>query len=168
MTARRQEIKDRWIDFARIAWVSALAASAFLASIALASTSERLVVDRHTGLALGGVDPVAYFTDKQMLSGRSDVELSANGAIWRFRNADNRTFFQAHPEVYAPQFGGYDPVDVARGVAVAGLPRLWVIRDRRLYLFAREESLAAFTANPGKVLGAANDGWLDLRETLAQ
>jgi hypothetical protein len=32
---------------------------------ATAATTERLVVDRHTGVALYGFDPVAYFTDAE-------------------------------------------------------------------------------------------------------
>ncbi len=168
MTAQRQEIKGRWLELARIAAVCGLAIGVCRGSIVLAATTERLVVDRLTGLALGGTDPVAYFTDARMLTGRPDIELSAQGAVWRFRNEDNRAFFLAAPEIYAPQFGGYDPVDVARGVAVAGRPRLWLIRDQRLYLFSREESRDAFAADPGKIRQVAVAGWPGVRETLAQ
>nr|WP_315837727.1 YHS domain-containing (seleno)protein [Bradyrhizobium prioritasuperba] len=168
MTAQRQEIKGRWPELARIAAVCGLAAGLCGGPVALAATTERLVVDRVTGLALGGTDPVAYFTDAGMLAGRADIELTAEGAVWRFRNEDNRAFFLAAPEIYAPQFGGYDPVDVARGVAVVGRPRLWLIHDQRLYLFSREESRDAFAAGPGPILRAAVTGWSGLRETLAQ
>ena len=71
-----------------------------------------------------------------------------DGAVWRFRNEGNRAAFVGHPEIYGPQFGGYDPVDVARGVTVAGNPRFWLIRGQRLYLFGREEAATAFAANP--------------------
>jgi hypothetical protein len=168
MTARRQEIKERWLEIARIAALCGLSSGVFLAPAAFAATTERLVVDRFSGLAIGGADPVAYFTDAQMLVGRPDFELSAQGAVWRFRNADNRAFFLAAPEIYAPQFGGYDPVDVARGVAIAGQPRLWVIHSQRLYLFSREESRDAFAADPESAVRAAVAGWPGLRETLAQ
>ena len=91
---------------------------------AQAATTERVVVDRYTGLALGGFDPVAYFTDARPLAGQPGFEVSEAGAVWRFRNEGNRAFFLAHPEIYGPQFGGYDPTDVARGVAVAGNPQV--------------------------------------------
>ena len=39
------------------------------------------------------------------------------------------------PDVYMPQFGGYDPLGVARGVAVAGNPNVWLIAGERLFLF---------------------------------
>lgn len=139
-----------------------------LDATALAATTERVVSDRFTGLAIGGVDPVAYFTEGQMLAGRPDFEASEAGVVWRFRNADNRAFFLDHPEIYAPQFGGYDPVDVARGVAFAGQPRFWLIYARRLYLFGRPDSRAAFVADPLSTLEQARRRWPDLKKTLAQ
>jgi hypothetical protein len=167
MTRRRQERNERhqigWIVAAALALVAVLPRGG-----ASAATTERLVVDHLTGLAIGGIDPVAYFTDGAMLAGSADFELSAMGAVWRFRNADNRTFFVAAPQVYAPQFGGYDPVDVARGVAVPGVPRIWLIHDKRLYLFSREEARAAFVAAPDQVLHGAIAAWPALRDTLAE
>jgi hypothetical protein len=70
-----------------------------------AATTERLVVDRHTGLALYGYDPVAYFTDAEPLVGRPEFELSYAGAVWRFRNEGNRAAFNDRPDVYMPGFG---------------------------------------------------------------
>mgnify|MGYP001029731765 CR=1 FL=1 len=134
----------------------------------LAATTERVVADRLTGLAIGGVDPVAYFTEGRVVLGRADVESSAAGVVWRFQNDDNRVFFLAHPEIYGPQFGGYDPVDVARGVAYPGNPQFWLIAGQRLYLFGRVESRNAFAADPAAVLREANRRWPDLRETLAR
>ena len=85
---------------------------------ALAATTERVVVNRYSGLAIEGFDPVAYFTDSAAVRGVADFEAAEAGAVWRFRNEGNRASFVAHPEVYGPQFGGYDPVDLGRGVTV--------------------------------------------------
>ena len=57
------------------------------------------------------------------------------GAVWRFSNVGNREAFAARPDVYMPQFGGYDPVGVARGVAVAGNPLVWLIIGRTALSF---------------------------------
>ena len=135
---------------------------------ARASTTERVVVDRTTGLALGGFDPVAYFTDARPVSGRPGFEVFEAGAFWRFRNEGNRSVFLAHPEIYGPQFGGYDPTGVARGVAVAGDPRFWLILKQRLFLFGEAESRDAFAADPSRVMRAASQRWPNLRETLAR
>src|SRR5258706_15441645 len=140
MTAQRQETKGWRRRIAFIALLANLAAATGFGFTALAATTERVVVNRFTGLAIEGFDPVAYFTDARPLVGRPGLELSQAGAIWRFRNEGNRASFVADPEIYSPQFGGYDPVDVARGVAFAGNPRFWLVSGERLYLFGREET----------------------------
>ena len=124
-----------------------------------AATTQRLVVDRHTGLALYGFDPVAYFTDAKPLTGRPQFELWLAGATWRFRNEGNRAAFADRPDVYMPGFGGYDPLSVARGVAVPGSPRYWLVSRERLYLFESDRARDAFAADPGKALAAAQAQW---------
>src|SRR5712691_9838047 len=109
-----------------------------------AATTEQVVVDRHTGLALYGFDPVAYFTDVKAMVGRPEFELAFAGAIWRFRSDGNRAAFSDNPEVYMPRFGGYDVLAVARGAAVPGHPQFWLVADARLYLFQTREARDAF------------------------
>jgi hypothetical protein len=135
---------------------------------ARASTTERVVVNRFSGLAIEGFDPVAYFADAEPVRGRQEFEASQAGAVWRFRNEGNRASFMAHPDIYGPQFGGYDPIDLARGVTVAGNPRFWLVSGQRLYLFGREQSRDAFAANPGPVLRNAILRWPALKQTLAE
>lgn len=151
-----------------IGLLAAVAAGAATGNRARAATTERVVVDRFTGLAVGGMDPVAYFTESRAVPGQADIEASLAGAVWRFCNDDNRAFFLAHPEIYGPQFGGYDPVDVARGVTVAGRPQVWLVAGQRLYLFARIESRDAFAADPAAILQEARARWPHLRDALAQ
>ena len=131
-----------------------------------AATTERLVVDRHTGLAIYGFDPVAYFTDAEPLAGRPEFELSFAGAIWRFRNEGNRAAFMERPDVYSPRFGGYDVLAVARGAAVPGNPLYWAVARQRLYLFETPAARDAFARDQGVVLPAAEARWPDLLKTL--
>lgn len=167
MTLQRQENKGFRLRFARLA---AFAWTALLVGVCpalQAAETEQVVVNRHSGLAIDGFDPVAYFTDAKAAEGAPDVEVSENGAIWRFRNEANRAAFVARPDIYGPQFGGYDPVDVARGKAVAGRAQLWLVLGGRLYLFSREESLTAFAANPANTVKLATGEWPSLRATLS-
>ena len=73
------------------------------------------MVDRNSGLAISGFDPVAYFIDGAASLGKGEFEASFAGAVWRFRNEGNRGAFMADPDIYMPRFGGYDPIGVARG-----------------------------------------------------
>jgi hypothetical protein len=167
MTVQRQQRKPVRRVLALILLVLAAAVPPVDVVVA-AATTERVVVDRHNGLAIAGFDPVAYFTDKQPVRGRPEVEAFEGGVVWRFCNAGNRDYFLARPDIYAPQFGGYDPVDVARGVTVAGNVQVWLIAGQRLYLFAHEDNRDAFTADPARFLVKANQRWPTLREQLAQ
>ena len=135
---------------------------------ALAATTERVVVNRFSGLAIEGFDPVAYFVDGDAEQGLPDFEAIEAGAVWRFRNEGNRASFVAHPDIYGPQFGGYDPTDVARGVTFAGNPRFWVVTGDRLYLFGLEASRDAFAADPERYLRQAAARWPELEQGLAQ
>jgi hypothetical protein len=151
-----------------LAAVAGLAVLAGFPSAARAQTTERVIVNRYTGLAIEGYDPVAYFADARAEPGRPEFEASEAGAVWRFRNEGNRASFVAHPEIYGPQFGGYDPTGLARGVTYAGNPRFWLIVGQRLYLFGREEDRDAFAADPAHTLRDARARWPALEQTLAQ
>ena len=168
MTDQRQESYRRGPLAALFAILAAVFALIGPNPAAWAATTERIVVNRYSGLAIEGFDPVAYFTDAQAVRGVPDFEAAEAGAVWRFQNASNRDAFAAHPEVYGPQFGGYDPIDVARGIAYAGNPLFFVVTGQRLYLFAREESRDSFAANPARYLKDAVERWPSLQKTLAQ
>jgi hypothetical protein len=130
-----------------------------LAGPSRSATTERIVIDRNSGLAIGGFDPVAYFTDAQALPGKDEFEQAVGEEVWRFRNAGNRAAFMADPQVYTPRYGGYDPTDVARGVAVAGNPLLWVINGERLYFFYRPEARDEFVRDRDGIVSTADRAW---------
>ncbi|WP_047307166.1 YHS domain-containing (seleno)protein [Rhodopseudomonas palustris] len=168
MTAQRQERNQMRLRIALIGLLSlGLIAAAFSPGVQ-AATTERVVADRNTGLAIDGFDPVAYFTDREPRQGQAQFEASASGVVWRFCNDDNRKFFLARPDIYGPQFGGYDPVAVARGVPLAGNARVWLISGQRLYLFDREENRDAFAASPERYLHDARARWPGLLATLSE
>ena len=168
MTAQRQERYGRRPGIAFIALLATLSALPGLDWAARATTTERLVVNRYSGLAIEGYDPVAYFTDERAVRGLPDHEAAEAGAVWRFRSDSNRSSFVSHPEIYGPQFGGYDPIDLARGVTCGGNPLFWVVTGQRLYLFGREEHRVAFAADPQRFLGDAEARWPGLQRELAQ
>jgi hypothetical protein len=159
-----------YAGFAAFAGLAAYAALVFILAAgpptSRAAANERIVIDWHTGLAIGGYDPVAFFTDGKPIVGSADLELRYGGAIWRFTNVGNRAAFAANPDVYMPQYGGYDPLGVAHGVAVAGNPDVWLIAGERLFLFYDGDRRDKFAANPDRVIGSADRKWPDVLHTL--
>jgi len=133
-----------------------------------AGSAPALVVNAHTGLAISGFDPVAYFTDKGPRAGKPGLELPLAGSVWRFRNEGNRAEFAEHPDVYMPQFGGYDPVAINRGASVPGHPLFWSVTGQRLYLFYSEKSREEFLADPGRIIATAQRKWPRLARTIGR
>lgn len=131
-----------------------------------AATTEYIVVDRNSGLAIHGFDPVAYFTSGGPSVGKGAFEYRHAGAVWRFRNSGNLSAFANDPQIYMPRFGGYDPVAVGRGVAAAGDPRIWLIVGERLYLFHSPQNKAAFLANSEQAIATADETWPTVQRTL--
>ena len=58
-----------------------------------------------------------------------------------------------------PQYGGYDPLGIARGVAVAGNPNVWLIAGEKLFLFYDDDRRNKFAADPDRVVGPADRKW---------
>jgi YHS domain-containing protein len=153
----------------RLLLLSAAAASLVLAAMPGSESravAAPVIVNWRTGLAIYGFDPVAYFAEGAPLQGRADVELAFEGVTWRFRNDANRAAFAAHPEIYRPRFGGYDPLALVRGIATAGNPLLWLIHGGRLYFFHDPASRAAFAANPAGVVKASDAAWPRIEPTI--
>lgn len=132
-----------------------------------AAASERIVTDWHTGLALYGFDPVAYFTDAAASAGRPDFEYAYEGVVWRFRNPGNRAAFIDRPDVYMPVFGGYDPIALGRGAPTPGNPQLWLIVGQRLFLFHDIGARAAFATDPAQSIAEAQAQWSAVMKGLA-
>ena len=88
MTAQRQErngsrpgigFRPGIAFIALLAGLLSLGAPAWLPVAAQASTTERVVVNRYSGLAIEGFDPVAYFADARAMVGLPDFEASEAG-----------------------------------------------------------------------------------------
>src|SRR5690349_17487819 len=116
MTAARQQRKP-YPRF-RLVFGLALAAGIFSVSGLRAASDYQLAINRETGLAISGFDPVAYFTEGKAMFGQPNIEFNLDGSVWRFCNEGNRGAFAKHPEIYAPRFGGYDPVAIGRDRSV--------------------------------------------------
>src|SRR5689334_16496530 len=171
MTAARQERKPAhggafFVAFCGMLAVATIWAAGFASIPIYAATTEWVVTNRYTGLAIDGFDPVAYFIEAAPKEGRAELEFRSDGAIWRFFNEGNRSAFAAAPEVYAPRFGGHDPMALARGAATPGHPALWLIAEQRLYLFYSAEARAAFARDPESAIEAAERNWPAVQRTL--
>ena len=84
--------------------------------------------------AIRGYDAVAYFTESKPVRGNKDYVVEWNGARWYFASAENRDRFEADPNKYAPQYGGYCAWAVANGYTASTDPDAWTVVNGKLYL----------------------------------
>ena len=112
--------------------LAAIAVAATMATSAFAAGNDVNVTS--TDLALRGVDPVSYFTEGGPLDGQVNITAEHNGAIYRFVSEETKALFEADPEKYAPQYGGFCAFGLANGFKFDGDPDVWEIVDDKLYL----------------------------------
>src|SRR5690348_17788957 len=86
-------------------------------------------------LAIQGYDPVAYFTDARPIPGSPNIEYVWDDHRYRFATAAHRDMFAADPVHYAPQFGNFCAMALAKGQLVVANPENWLISDGKLYVF---------------------------------
>lgn len=130
-------------------------------------TTEVFAVDKLSGVALYGFDPVSYFLGEAPKPGLPEHEIVWSGVAWRFASAANRAAFLRDPETYAPRFGGYDATAVAQGLTVRANPWLSVVRPDGLYLFRSDHGRARFVADRN-LAGKAEERWTSLKPGLVQ
>jgi YHS domain-containing protein len=111
-------------------------------------------------LALGGYDPMGYWTVGAPVKGSPLLFHEWRGATWYFRSQENRRKFIAEPERYAPAFGGYCAYCLAESeeAATGGDPLVFLIHKDRLYILQSEavrekwmEDLDTYTAKAERI-----------------
>ncbi len=117
--------------------------------------------DQH--VAAKGYDVVGYFTNNAAIPGKPRHVVRWHGALWHFASAENKARFEANPEAYAPQYGGYCAWGVAAKNDLFEVdPKAWKIVDGKLYLnFNKEVQDTWLTDVPGFV-EAADENWPNL------
>lgn len=115
------------------------------------------------GLALGGYDPIAYFTEGAPRRGSADLALSRDGVEWRFASPANRDAFAADPHRYAPQYGGWCAWAAAEGYLAPIDPRAWRIVEGRLYLNANARIQRRWERDIPGFIARADANWPRIR-----
>lgn len=84
--------------------------------------------------ALRGYDAVAYFTEEAAVKGSPEFQTEYEGAVFSFASAENLARFEADPERFLPQYGGYCAYGMSRNYVVSSDPEAFTLVDGKLYL----------------------------------
>jgi YHS domain-containing protein len=87
-------------------------------------------------VAIQGYDPVAYFTQKKAVKGKSALAATYEGVTYNFSSQANKDLFLKTPTNYEPQYGGWCSYAMgANGEKVEVDPETFKIVDGKLNLF---------------------------------
>jgi YHS domain-containing protein len=130
------------------------------AMAAACSKAESLGLNKDaSGSALRGYDAVAYFALDNAVKGDPKFEYAWNGAKWLFSSEENLKKFQADPEAYAPQFGGYCAYAVSEGYTADADPEAWKIVDGKLYLNYNRDVQKTWEKNEAERIANGKSNW---------
>jgi YHS domain-containing protein len=145
-------------------WLTVMAVAALIVTLPLAAEAAGPVNLNNQGVALQGHDPVAYFVAGRPVKGAPEFSAKSNGALYWFSSAANLQAFQADPERYEPQYGGYCAYGVAQGAKPDIDPNAFAIVDGKLYLNLSPGVQKRWQADiPGHITQATKN-WMTLKD----
>jgi len=132
------------------------------ATLAVSSLSFAADIDVNANgndLAIHGYDAVSYFTDSKATKGNNKYTATHKSAIYQFSSEENRDAFQANPERFAPQFGGFCAMGVALNKKLDTDPTAWKIVEGKLYLNLNKAVQKKWLSDVPTHLDTANRVW---------
>ncbi len=109
--------------------------------------------------AIKGYDTVAYFTENKPVKGNEKHSTEYKGATWLFSSAENLALFEASPEKYEPQYGGYCAYAVANNTTASIKPHLFTVHDGKLYLNYNKSVNDKWVADKQSFIEKADQNW---------
>jgi YHS domain-containing protein len=116
-------------------------------------------------VAIGGYDPVAYFTDGRPVKGSSSFSVPFDEADYFFTSVDHQRLFSADPDRYAPQYSGYCAIGVSLGEKAEVDPESWTISNGRLYVFHFKRNMQEFAGASSNIVAKADANWASVKNT---
>lgn len=124
-----------------------------------ASAADPVYTSFFSDVAVGGYDPVAYFTQAKPVKGSKKYRTDYEGAQWRFSSQENLEAFKSAPAAYAPQYGGYCAWAISQGYTASGNPKNWAVHSGKLYLNYNSEVQADWNEDRDGFINLANANW---------
>lgn len=153
--------------FKKLTILSVLLASVAVQGTAVFASDEYNVSSGITAvgapLALHGVDPVAFIHSGRPVEGAAELASTHDGAAYYFSTAENKKAFDANPEAFLPQNGGFCTFGVSVGKKFDGDPSYAAVIDKKLYVFLNKEVFDAFNKNRAGTIANASDQWSQIR-----
>ena len=148
-------------------WVLAAALLAGCAPLTTQSPGQGLSpvnavsIGEDSRVMLHGYDVVSYFTEGTHRAGTPLLKSDYKGVTFRFSKPEHKKLFDAAPEKYLPQYGGYCANGIVYGIPWGGNADNWRIINGKLYIFGGPRSSEAFLLDVPKNVALADKYWAE-------
>jgi len=129
-----------------------------------AQAADLVNVSGASNIAVSGYDTVAFFTDHKPVNGDPGISATYQGATYIFASKEHKELFEAAPEKYAPQCGGYCAFGVSVGALFPVEISTWQVHDGKLYLNLNQTILKKFNADFDANVAKVQKNWPGLVE----
>lgn len=118
-------------------------------------------------LGLHGVDPVAFIELGNRLEGQARFTAVHDGVAYYFTSAETLAAFEAAPEAYLPENGGFCTYGVSVGKKFDGDPSYAAVIGGRLYVFLNEAIFREFQKDEAGTIARAAANWPEIEHAAA-
>ena len=115
-----------------------------------------------TKVALTGYDPVTFFEDKPT-NGSHGITSTHDGATYYFVSRKNKELFDADPDRYVPQMGGFCAYGVAKGGVFSADVATAQVYKGKLYVNLNPAMLSMFNEDLEGNIAKAEQNWEKLK-----
>ncbi len=140
-----------------------------MANVAFAGNMQKAGMMKHDRIvvaevAISGYDPVAYFETGRPTRGSGFHTATHHGVTYLFANKEHQEKFNANPEKYTPQYGGYCAYGVAVGKKFYTDPTAWKIVDGKLYLNLDSKIQSKWNEDIRGYIKQADSNWTAIQD----
>lgn len=114
------------------------------------------------GLILHGNDVVAYFSLMKAVKGDAKYFARYNGATYWFSTQQHQMMFKDHPEMFAPQYGGFSGYGMSLGKLLPVNPDIFDVVDGHLIFQNSQQEYDEFHKDLTGNIAKANINWPEL------
>lgn len=117
----------------------------------------------NNGLAAQAYDVVSFFNGSPK-TGHDTYSSNYNDGKYLFATLENKEKFDASPESYTPQYGGFCAIAMSEDKQLDPNPKSWEIRAGKLYFFTRKfwgiiDAKRQWVKKPEELRGLADTAW---------
>lgn len=114
-----------------------------------------------------GYDLVSYHEKAGPAAGNGNHVAEYNGVTYLFTSDEHKKAFEANPEKYLPQYGGYCAFGASVNKKFVGDPKVWALVDDKLYLNLDKKIQAEWNKDRAGRIKTADANWPNIKAVSA-